>query len=111
MCSARSMPGRTPSRHRCGTSMWCARRLPETGADDRRGPHRRLAGDRSGNALWSGDPLPAAIPNQIADRGHESRLAPVLVHGVLRKGVASMNLEKIMAGAAISGALGFTALG
>ena len=60
---------------------------------------------------WSGDPLPAAIPNQIADRGHESRLAPVLVHGVLRKGVASMNLEKIMAGAAISGALGFTALG
>jgi hypothetical protein len=26
---------------------------------------------------WSGDPMPAAIPNQIADSGHESRLAPV----------------------------------
>ena len=39
---------------------------------------------------WSGDPMPAAIPNQIADRVHESRLAPVVIHGELRKGVASL---------------------
>ena len=37
--------------------------------------------------------------------------APVLIHGELRKGVASMNLRKFMAGAAISGPLGFIAIG
>jgi len=68
------MPGRTPSRHRYGTSMWCARRLPETGLmtdEDLTGAEQVTVRATHG---WSGDPLPAAIPNQIADRGHESRL-------------------------------------
>src|SRR4029077_11921083 len=90
---------------------WCARRLPETGLmtdEDLTGAEQVTVRATHG---WSGDPLPAAIPNQIADRGHESRLAPRSnPRGVAKRSCLDES-EEIMAGAAISGALGFTALG
>src|SRR6202166_4202875 len=48
--------------------------------------------------------------HQIANRGNELRLVPVVADWV-GEGSFIMNLKRIVAGAAMAGALGFTALG
>src|SRR5437763_1043233 len=74
----------------CGRSRWCAR--------------RRVRGRRHAD-----EDLPAA--ETVSDRGHEFRLPNVAILIGVGEGSLAMCLKKIAAGAAMVGALGFSAVG